>query len=336
MTYRPLHIKELLGHILSFIPRKDINLWALTCKSFYDAVPIIRDQKTVAELGDMFSLKKIAYSPKVIMRTACRYNNVKMVDYILRISGRKNNYVYGGIHRHIGYSGNEDLIKKVSVKYLLNECSIFSGICEGGHTILFDKYVMHCQRKIWAIIYGFKSNNNDMHNKITQHFDNFPYFELFKISGLCAIPDKNMVRQIINNIIKNNELNDEIFKYICYGLLIGNHFDIFMSLRNEKKYDLEFLLNSVDIFYNIVDNGNYEMAQYILLNYNDPRGIFFDLDFVDHCIHYRRGEILELILNYMISKNYDLENEDFEHFSSVAEKLRFYDIVDIIMKYTKK
>ncbi len=38
----------------------------------------------------------------------------------------------------------------------------------------------------------------------------------------------------------------------------------------------------------------------------------------------------------MISKNYDLENEDFEHFSRVAEKLRFYDIVDINMKYIKK
>ncbi len=149
MTYRPLHIKELLGHILSFIPKRDIHLYASTCKSFYEAIPIIQDQKLVAELGDMFSLKKIAYSPKIVMSIACCFNNVKIVNYLT--NKLLVNQIYFGMSQAIGFSGNEDLINKINDKYPLKMNEVFLGICEAGHVTLFDKYLTYYENEFWPI-----------------------------------------------------------------------------------------------------------------------------------------------------------------------------------------
>ena len=113
----PFTIKELLEHIISFVPRNIIINCALVSKSFYNGIKIDTDQESVAKNADMFSLLKIPYCPTIVINFAAQNNNVVMFEYLL--AKHEIDINNSKLCRSIGQSGNEYLINKHKNRLIL-------------------------------------------------------------------------------------------------------------------------------------------------------------------------------------------------------------------------
>ena len=336
----PLKIKELLGLILSFIPRRDIHLCVSTCKSFYESIPIIHDQQIVAELGDVYSLKKIVYSPYVVAHISCHNGNAEMANHVLGKLINSIDYrifvdlIKGTTLMDFGYFGNENLLKRLSNVTNDKYAIIFMGICKGGHINLFDDYIKYCVKEphiFWAIVYTFSSDNVLMHHKVTEHFEHLEIiFKSAKLYGTFSHPNKIKMKQLIEDIIKNHEFNDTILLSICGGLLLGGHFDIFMWLQNKKLFKTKCIFNIPRMIIKFIENiNNFKTFEYLFLNHFDYKNDDYNMDdLIMWAIHHKNVNVLKLLLEYI-----HFDNLKYECFMKEAIRLKFDDIVKVFEQY---
>ncbi len=356
--YSAFTIKELLQHILSFIPKNAKIPCALVSNNFYNSITIDHDQESVAKNGDMFSLLKIIYSPRVVFNIATLHNNIDMVDYLLHKHG--NDYIEDDdmLCRNIGFIGNEYLLEKIKHEYNLSLAII--GMCEGAHTELFEKYkngynVCHTGDEL--LIAAYSSGSFEMPNIVKKYmidnsnlFDNWidgTQMEDAEITGKCAIKDSEYVLTFIQTIIldKKDDLankykkSDIIFP-ICDGLLMGEHYDILVWLF-ETLDDAYYICETNEFVLHLIINNNYKMLTHVLLNncyrflidghllfgpeWSPEEPINYP-ELIMYCIDYRRIEMLIFILDLM---RFNLER--YQTFLDKAKSLNFTDIVDVLI-----
>lgn len=316
-------IQELLEHILNFVPRRLIIACVLTCKNFYNTIPIDYNQDTVAMNSDMFSLLKIPYSTRAVISIAGEYNNNDMVEYLIN---KNPKYLEDyEVIRIIGYLGNEHLLSKLSTKIQSSYVMII-GLCEGSHIKLFETYIKYLHNfdtfELVKIIY--KLNNHEMKNKIISYAkETRPgYNEVLiygKLVGKCARKDQNYVFKNIQKLITNNKFSQyDYITYVCDALIEGEHYDILIwfldqeIIRKQYKYEC----NDDDNMQRLIKNNNLKMFSYILTNncaiwsykgYNVVQNVrdISEKDYLDFCglveccIDYRRIEILTFLIHHI-------------------------------------
>ncbi len=343
-------IKELLQHILSFIPRKLIMPCALTCKSFHDAIKIDRDQDTVAKNSDMFSLLKIPYSPKAIIKLASKYKNNDIIEYLLdKNINLLDDY---DMPKIIGYIGSEYLLEKLGKNYL---SFAIIGLCEGLHFDLFEKYKHNLQyRQVYDIIEAaYKTDCFDMINNVFCLVNKYcAYAEAVnnrKINGLCTKKNENGVLSYIKNLILTIDINSNIISSICNGLIESEHYDTFVWFLNEEivKNNEKYNCKSNELMEGLIINNNFKMFCYVISNncfiwwsedkncnivveydfgYGQLEG---DIDFCELvicCIDYRRIEILTFLINYI---RFNLTR--YQEFLNKSQSLKFDDIANVLI-----
>jgi hypothetical protein len=353
--YLAFTIKELLQHILSYVPKKVIMPCVLVSKDFYNSITIDYDQESVAENGDMFSLLKIIYSPRVVLNIATLHNNIDMVDYLLF---KQNGDIQDDILcKNIGFMGNNYLLEKIKDKrkFLL----AIIGMCEGGHVELFEKYknnydIYHTGDEL--LIAAYSSGCSEMVNVVRKFMiDKSNLFDRWidglqikgaKITGKCAIKDYNYVLNFVQNIIvkKKDKLSNEYLKRevifpICDGLLMGEHYDIFIWFL--KTLDAYYNCEYNEFILNLIIKNNYKMLTYILTNncyrflidghllfgpeWSPEEPINYP-ELIMYCIDYKRIEMLVYILDLM---RFNMER--YQSFLDKAKLLKFTDIENILI-----
>ncbi len=341
-------IKELLQHILNFIPRKLIMPCAFTCKSFYYAIAIDYNQDTVAKNSDMFSLLKIPYSSKAVVNIAAQYNNIDMVNYLIN----KNIALLDDseLCQMIGYVGDEDLITQMPTK---NIAHAMIGICEGLHIELFEKYKTHDFYNYDMTMAVYKNDCVDMQDRVNEFLDNGRnyYYDIdlkgAKINGNCARKNANDVLKFIQNLIDTNIFSDDTdyIEYACDGLIEGGHHDIFVWFQEQiTNIDDNYMYTCENdmLIECLIKNNNYDMFTYILAN-NCVRKGYYDGRYriiIDNyglhtlnfrklavcCIDYRRVHMLTFLIEYI---EFNLVHH--QEFLDKAYLLKFYDIVQVLV-----
>ncbi len=352
-------IKELLQHIISFVPRNAVIPCALVSKDFYSSLTIDYDQESVAKNGDMFSLLKIIYSPTAVLNIATLNNNIDMVDYLLQKYGGdciENDEI---LCKNIGFMGNEYLFCKIENKFSISAAII--GICEGGHIDLFEKYKHNyniCYTGDEILIAAYKSGCNEMLNIVKKYmvdraelFDNWIDDESqirgAEITGKCAIKDSNYVLNFIQTILidKKDDLADkyrkcEIIYPICDGLLMGGHYDIFIWFF-ETSDDANYNCEMNEFILNLIITNNYKMLTHVLSNncyrfligghllfgpeWSPEEPINYP-ELVMYCIDYKRVEMLIFILDLL-----RFNTDRYQSFLDKAKSLNFTDITEILI-----
>ncbi len=327
-------IKELVQHILSFIPRKIIVPCALTCKHFHNAITIDYNQERVAINSDMFSLIRIPYSLIVVANISIRNNNIVMFEYLLK----KHKFDFRdieGLYRSIGYSGNEILLDKIMGKSF-PELDMKIGICEGSHTNLIDKYDLYnnyfCVKEIYK-------TNVDKQKIDTIVSDKYMKFELdiFTTEGYCATGTLINVKSYIQQIIDSNLIKDYTY-YIYRGLIHGNNYDLVVWL--DKMY--KFPCNENYLMKDLIVKNNFKIFTYLISSLNNMfcngRIKFITFDFLHHsevnyanlayfCIEYRRLDMLEFLMENIIFNKFR-----YQEFLAKAEILSFNDVKNLLQK----
>ncbi len=326
-------IKELIQHILSFIPRNLIIPCALTCKNFYNSITIDYNQETVAKNSDMFSLLKIPYSLIVVANVAVRNNNIEMFEYLLQ----KHEFdirSIEGLCKSIGYCGNINLLDKNLIKNHAR-LDILLGICEGSHVELFDKYDVYCDYECMIEIYKTNVDKTKI-DKIALSRHEEELNEII-IEGSCARESSQDVKKIIQELIDNNLIMENIYN-VYRGLIFGNHYDLIVWL--DKIY--KFPCNDNCLIKELIVKNNYKLFTYLIssLNNNFCDGriniIVFHwyytdevqyTNLVDFCIYYRRLDMLEFLI-----KNIIFNTIRYEEYVEKAEKLLFDDVKTLLIK----
>lgn len=326
-------INDIVPLILSLIPRSIIISAALVNKYWYQSVIVDHNQETVARNNDMFSLLKIGYSVMVVINIAARYNHVDMVSYLLN---KHKYYADGdGISRSFGFSGNKLLINRSN-----NKLNILSGICEGEHDDLLDDFINHAIRNIFefdeeifnVIKFTYKTSNLTLHDKINNFYNiTLKYYSYLKakIAGSCANKCKQIVYDVINSTIES-ALVYQYLDYICEGLIEGNHYDIFKYLINNVEG--HYICCDEEEIHPVIRNNNYEFFEDIILNHYDYTMGFEIQPLLSYCIHYRRVNMVRLILTL---PNIDIQVHDYTELLRLASSLKFDDIVDVINNVQK-
>ncbi len=347
-------IKELLQHILSFVPRKLIILSALTCKNFHDAITIDYNQESVAKNSDMFSLHKIPYSAKAMINIAKKYNNNIMIGYLLEQN--VNLLDDSSICQIIGYIGDEYLLNKISSD---NLSFAVIGICEGSHINLFEKYKDYLSYNchiFYVVKYAYKMECVAMINAVNRYIiknypNNLDNNEYGEIVGLCSRKSEKDVLLYIKNFMLTDKFNmdvDYIPDYIyciCDGLIEGEHYDTFVWFTNEEivKQRGGYFCDSSEIMGILIKNNNFKMFQYVLLNncrkwqykdyYISLNKWTYDIDdhidhheLVDYCIEYKRIEILTFLINHI---RFNLTR--YQEFVNKSQLLQFDGVTDVFI-----
>ena len=342
-------IKELCQHILSFIPRKIIMPCVLTCKKFYNSIPIDLDQESVTINSDIFSLLQITYSPKAVINIAKKHGNIDMIEYLLKyeldtLKDINTNYF-------IGYIGNEELLDKLDLQQL---DSAMVGICEGMHVNLIEKYKKYLRyngNKSDIIKFAYKINNGDILQKVIPNADyESEYSRDAILIGLCAQKNANDVITYIKLIIEN-KMYESTISNICDGLIEGEHYDIFEWFVNEQivKDNGGYECWNDGIMENLIQNNNFKFFTYVILNYckkwnfegynfiiKQPYPYEADdcLDFrylVDCCIDYKRTEILLFLIDHIT-----FNMRHYQKFLNKAKLLGFDDIENLLVLHLHK
>ncbi len=337
-------IKELLQHILSFIPRKLIISCALTCKTFYNAIIIDYNQESVAKNSDMFSLFKIPYSARAVIDIAANYNNVDMIKYLLN----KNTKLFDDYDtiRIIGRTGDEYLLSKLKTNVL---SEAVAGICEGLHVDLFEKYKsnLHLLDNFEIVIMVYKLNNKDMKNKVIKHVKKtgHEYNEALihgKLVGKCARQNENDVLLYIQKLLAKGKFrNYDRVGYVCDALIDGGHYDILVWFFNQEtiKKQYKYECSCDDNVEKLIKNNNLKMFSFILVNYSviwihEGYNVVHEVteitceryldfcSFVNCCIDYRRIEILIFLINHI---RFNLIR--YQEFLDKAKLLKFDDVI---------
>ena len=338
--YNPFIIKELLCHILSYVPKSVIIPCALVSKDFNNAIKIDYDQESVAKNSDMFSLLKIPYSPKVVINIATLHNNIDMVDYLIN---KYDNIIHNKeLWYNIGYMGNEYLLNKIKVdrvrEYMFLSHALV-GITDGLHMGLFEKYKKYTYFVFRILTSAYKSNCKEIRNKILIN-DNGNFSEIgkreSKLSGKCARKDKDYVLAFIkkcdNDIENNRYYTNECWNdinSICNGLLEGEHYDIYMWFMDKEKN--KYKCCEIEIIKNLIRTNNYAMFTHILLN-NCERVISYEYGSIEYyklvmyCINYRRVHMLTFLINYVT-----FNNIRYQEFLVKAISLKFNDITNALI-----
>ncbi len=324
-------IKELVQHILSFVPRKIIIPCALTCKNFHNAITIDYNQETVAKNSDMFSLLKIPYSFIVVSNISVRNNNVAMFEYLLQ----KHNFNVGnidGLYRSIGYSGNEILLDKYLEDTRLNillQSTIKIGICEGLHIDLINKYNLHDGYDCVLALYKTNIDKTNLERTITK----FPGHKTIIIEGYCARETACNVKLYIQKLIDNDTIHEYI-KNIYIGLFFGEKYDLIVWLSETY----EFIHTGNELMNKIIINNNFQLFKLGLsLNKTNNRKrvnlrqwIFInEFNYVRlalNCIEYRRLDMLEFLINHVL-----FNTARYKMFLAKAESLSFHDVKNLLI-----
>lgn len=324
-------IKELLQHILSFIPINIIIPVALTCKDFYNAITIDYDQESVAKNADMFSLLKIPYCPDIVTNIAAQNNNVVMFEYLVT---KHNIHVNNNsrLCRSIGQSGNEYLINKVNKKFFLEE--IMVGICDGLHENLFDKYEVYKNYGCRLILY--KTNIDK--TKLKEYINSKDIDEIYEltyagIEGVCSRSNTDEIKIYIQNLINTNKM-PEFAEYVFRGLIVGGHLELFVWLNKNYKY-----LHNDQIISTLITKNNFQMFSHILLNnnYDDLCNgkkryssiMFYKnsyISFMFWCINYKRIKMVKFLLDHII-----FNTHRYNQFVDKAKSFKFNDILNILV-----
>ncbi len=341
-------IKELLEHILSFIPKKLIIPWALTCKTFYNATKIDFDQESVAKNSDMFSLHKIPYSIKAVMNIAADYNNVDMIKYLLN----KNTNLFDDYDtiKIIGRTGDENLLSKVPTKYL---STATFGICEGLHFDLFEKYKSHLHKldNFELVTMVYKLNNKDMIRQAINYVAKFQpgYNEGLiygKLVGKCARKNEIEVLLYIQKLLSKNKFRQyDCITYVCGALIEGEHYDILLWFLNEEviRTQYKYECSDNDSMERLIKNNNLKLFKFIIANHcviwiHKGHNVVHEVTeitgedyldfcgFVELCIDYRRVEILTFLITY-IRFNFIR----YQEFLDKAQSLKFDDITNVLI-----
>ncbi len=343
-------IKELLEHILSFVPRKIITPCSLVCKNFLDAIKIYYNQDTVAKNSDMFSLLKIPYSPIAVINIAAKYKNSEIIEYLIN----KNMNLLGNydICKIIGYIGSEHLLEKITEEYSL--LLAISGLCEGLQFKLFDKYKHKLSyRDIFEIVKAaYKTNCNEMINNVLFHInplENHRDIREGKMVGICARKNENDVYLHIKNFMLTIEMDLYNISIICDALIEGEHYDTFIWFLNENaiKNNEKYICKSDEIIEQLIINNNFKMFCYVISNncfiwwsedkncnivveYNFGYGYLQgDLNFcqlVECCIEYRRIDMLKFLINHI---RYNLIR--YQEFLEKSQSLKFDDVTNVLI-----
>lgn len=334
-------IDDLVGSILTFIPRKDIGPCLLVNKRFYKMIDIDYDQESVARNEDMFSLGKIKYSPVAVMEIAMKYKNVNMMRYLIH-DYKKLRRTTTELGIVLGFIGDGTLTKQFS-KYDYRSESYTLGLFNGLHIHLItdsmkSKFSYDYTGEIFVNVY----KENDTHMKIllntiidreneiyhTPH----KYIE-FKLIGKCARKDLKFdkLKQL------QNKYDDYSYVNICYGLIIGNHYDMFMwmvannndySCRNYKNFEYIIHHNNLKFFTCVFLDyfGNFNFRNNKHKNISDPDMWRFG-DVAKRCIDYKRNDMLLLLLDYI-----KFDSDTYQQILQYAIDLGFDDMVELINK----
>ncbi len=342
-------IKELLEHILSFVPRKLIISCALTCKRFHDAITIDYNQDNVAKNSDMFSLLKIPYYTKAVINVAAKYKNNEIINYL--INKNINLLDDFGVFRSIGYIGSESLISKLKTNYI---STVIIGICEGLHFDLFEKYKNKLyNRDLFDVIkVTYKSDCKEMIYNVISYcslqFGGNEDIEYGEICGKCARENEKDVLSYIKTLMRQDNFDDdpEYINFVCEGLIEGNHHDILVWFLNQEivKNNGGYYCENNELVRDLVVNNKIKMfcdvvsthclkwtyKGYYVVNYGE-----FDwaenhhLDFcvlVELCIDYRRIEILTFLIEHI---RFNLIR--YQEFVNKSQLLQFDDITNVLI-----
>jgi len=326
-------IKELLEHIISFVPRNIIINSALVSKSFYNGIKIDTDQESVAKNADMFSLLKIPYCPDVMINIAAQNNNANMFEYLL--DKHKININNPKLCKSIGQSGNEYLISKVHKNPFIEDVKV--GICEGLHENLFDKYKVYEDSRCRLILYKTYIDKTKMNQYINVHnIDDIDELRYADIEGYCSRKNANEIKIYIQKLIDKNKIA-EVIKYVFRGLIIGNHMELFLSLNKNYTY----LCNESHIMSELITQNNYQMFSHILLNNNHDHELrngriyckfkytldeFNYIHFMLVCINYKRIEMIKFLINHII-----FNKHRYGQFIQKAKSFKFDDIENLLV-----
>ncbi len=344
-------IKEILQHILSFVPRKLIMPCVITCKSFHDAIKIDHNQDNVAKNSDMFSLLKIPYSSKAIINIAGKYKNNEIVLYLIN----KNLDLLGDLEicKIIGYIGNEYLLSKL-IGTRISRAIV--GICEGSHIDLFEKYKNKLYRyDLFDMVKAAcKTNCIDMIHNVINYATKTFIAKTFdsedmvngEIFGKCANENGNDIILYIKNLMTYDDFVTDYISPICEGLIEGNHYDILVWFLDEEivKNNGEYYCENFELVKYLIINNKFKMFSRVLSKYclkwiyegynivkNDKFKWAEDhhLDFcalVDLCIDYRRIEILTFLIT-------DIRFNLIRHqeFLNKSQLLNFDDVTNVFI-----
>ncbi len=359
--YYAFTIKELLQHIISFVPRNALIPCALVSKDFYNSLTIDYDQESVAKNGDMFSLLKINYSPIAVLHIATLNNNIDMVDYLLQKYDSDyfdDNDIF---YQNIGFVGNEYLLDKIKDKYQYHISTAIIGMCKGGRIDLFEKYKDSydiCYMGDELLIAAYSSGCDEMANVVkkymvdrTELFDDWiddeSQIEDAEITGKCAIKDPEYVRTFLQTIMADKKYNTkcifgtyEHISTIADGLLLGGHYEIFMWLF-ETLDNPYYMCETNEYILRLVISNNYKMLAHALTNNcyrylkcgrlvnvpdHGPEDPINFPELVMYCIDYKRIEMLIFMINLI-----KFNTKRYQSFLDKAKSLNFTDIVDILV-----
>jgi len=349
----PFTIKELLEHIISFVPRNIIINCALVSKSFYNGIKIDTDQESVAKNADMFSLLKIPYCPTIVINFAAQNNNVVMFEYLLakheidinnsklcRSIGQSGNEYLINKHKNnietIGLNGINDLIHTEKKHYLYKQIKF--GICEGLHENLFDKYSIYTDCKCQVILYKTDIDKKKLHQYINDHnIDLINELRYVEIEGYCSRKKSDEVKLFIQNLINAGDIVEAI-DYVFDGLIDGNHLELFIWLNKNYEYSCDsnksieklIIKNNFNMFIHILLNNCHtpflnKKIRYVGSYWFESYGIDFYSLALD-CINYRRIEMLKFLLAHIT-----FNNNRFNDFIKNAELFKFDDIRELLI-----
>ena len=237
-------MEDILPIIISYVPRTIIINVVLTCKLFKKHVNIITNQEEVAKTGDMYSLRQINYSTKVVLKIAF-YHHIYMIDYLFNkhqikiynetsTSREENDIIYTPDMLHaIGVYGNEKLINTICIcGFTWTTHYIKFGLMEGNHLHVLKKFEPYDFYS--SIKHAYQNNNPSL---IDYDIDiNDPLVKCCIVEGTCAQPCDNNVKLYIESF--NDDFINEYFYQFCMGLMVGGHYHLFLHLI--QKINIEF------------------------------------------------------------------------------------------------
>lgn len=309
-------IFDVVPQIISYIPKHLILPVALVNKLFYKSISITTDQEIIAQNGDMFSLLKVPYSPKVVINIAARHNHDIIVKYLLSKHNINININNDELSQSIGFSGNQQLISLSN-----NYSSIINGICEGGHIDLLDNFTEHLKNSYDMIKYSYKTSNTKLIEKTSALCASYKKFGVAKIHGICSNKDYHTIYKFINHLITTikEDINVNNICYVFDGLIEGGHYNSFKYLSTSTKINTKDYVCNYHIIYYLIRDNNYEFFEYLILNHY----ITYIQDIMKQCVHYRRSDMLILMTTHY--------TDYYDSILELAIKLEFDDMINIII-----
>lgn len=353
-------IDDIVGYILSFVPRHLIGSCLLVNKKFHNAINIDKNYKNAVKNGDMFSFPKIMYSPIDALHIAKKYKHKKIIEYlikykkkILKIRGYTND-----ILEIIGYMGDEDLYKFFcSSSYYdelgqkMGQCDIglclppyIIGLCGGGHYELVEKYKCHAnlgRSLVKIIINAYKRDDSTAISKATELCKYYNHYDLCasdnKFTGIFS--RQNISCDELWEVIDGYALTKSLVLAVCRGLYEGGHCELFKWFINQDRikklgYDC-YHVYELNIF---VMSDDYKFFSHIFLNYKKKSemtdGEIYIYGMIGlSCIDYRRLDMLLLLLKHIkfddIYKNEFIYRCDYWGYDDLKKIIIEYEKIDI-------